>query len=41
MVIRLAFTRYNARESAEAMTQAYFQLLEEGRIDRAKLLAGL
>jgi hypothetical protein len=41
MVTQLAFTRFNVRKCAETMAQAYFQLLEEGLIDRPRLLAGL
>ena len=40
-VVQLAFTRCNVSKSAETMAQAYFQLLEEGIIDRPRLVAGL
>ncbi len=39
--ISLAFTRFNVPHCAETMTQAYFQLLEEGLINRAKLVGAL
>ena len=35
----MAFTRFNVSKCAESMTQAYFQLLEEGVVNRAKLVA--